>query len=103
MDRFSPKPFVDAARAAFPIANRHKAEEAILHLTPWVDDTYRKRSLGFDVLGQSVQLPTRLDFPRLSAGDGRLSCLPEPALCLISRATDGFLRQRAATSMVLST
>ena len=99
MDRFSPKPFVDAARAAFPIANRHKAEEAILHLTPWVDDTYRKRSLGFDVLGQSVQLPTRLDFPRLSAGDGRLSCLPEPALCLISRATDGFLRQRAATSI----
>jgi hypothetical protein len=100
MDRFSPRPFVAAARAAFPVANRDMADEAIRHLTPWVDDTYRQRSIGFDVLGQSVQLPTRLHFQNLPSGDGWLSSLPPSALCLVSRATDGFLRQRAASAIV---
>ncbi len=100
MDRFPPKPFVDAARAAFPVANWDMAEEAIRHLRPWVDDTYRQRSTGFDVLGQSVRLPTRLHFKSLPPVDGGLSSLPIPALCLVSRATDGFLRQRAAEAIV---
>lgn len=100
MDRFSPKSFVDAARTAFPSANREIAEEAIRQLTPWVDDTYRQRSVGFDVLGQSIQLPTRLNFPRLAAEDRALANLSGPALCLVSRATDGFLRQCAAKSIV---
>lgn len=99
MDRLSPRPFVDAARAAFPLADRGMAEEVVRCLKPWVDDTYRQRSTGFDVLGQGVQIPTRLNFPRLSAGSERLSGLSEPALCLVSRATDGFLRQSAATTI----
>lgn len=100
MDRHSPKPFVDAARAAFPVINRDAAEEAIRCLKSWVDDTYRQRTMGFDVLGRSVQLPTRLHFQNLPSGDGWLSSLPPPALCLVSRATDGLLRQGAATAIV---
>lgn len=100
MDHRSPKSFVDAARAAFPVANRAAAEEAIRCLKSRVDDSYRQRSVGFDVLGQGVRLPTRLYFKNLSAGDGGLFGLPAPALCLVSRATDGFLRQRAAEAIV---
>lgn len=100
MDRYSPKPFAGAARAAFPVTSREAAEEAIRRLTSWVDDTYRQRSIGFDVLGQNVQLPARLHFQNLPSGDEWLSSLPPPALCLVSRATDGFLRQRAATAIV---
>lgn len=100
MDRFSPKPFVDAARAAFPVSQGDVAEEAIRSLAPWVDDTYRQRSIGFDVLGQGVRLPTRFHFPDLSAGDQRLYGLPPSALCLVSRSNDGFLRQRAASAIV---
>ena len=100
MDRFSPKPFVDAARAAFPVAQRDMADDAIRSLAPLVDDTYRQRSIGFDVLGQSVRLPTRLHFPNLSPGDERLHRLPPSALCLVSRSNDGFLRQRAVTAIL---
>ncbi|AOO81641.1 hypothetical protein [Bosea vaviloviae] len=103
MEQNSPKPFTQAARAAFPVANRALAEQAISHLAPFVDDADRKRSSEFsefDVLGQNVRIPIRLRFLRLSATDMAMASLPQPALCLVSRATDGYLRQHAVASLL---
>lgn len=100
MDQNSPKPFAEAARAAFPAANRALAEQAISYLTPLVDDTYRMRSSELDILGQCVRLPSRLRFPGVAATHVAIESMPQPALCLVSRATDGYLRQRAVASLL---
>ncbi|MDQ0465246.1 hypothetical protein QO010_003033 [Caulobacter ginsengisoli] len=100
MDRNSPKPFAEAARGAFPFAGRALAEQAIGCLSRFVDDSYRMRSAEFDVLGETVRLPNRLYFPGLSATDPMMAGLPPAALCLVSRATDGYLRQRAVVSLL---
>ncbi|MGO4739841.1 hypothetical protein AB4099_25050 [Bosea sp. 2KB_26] len=100
MDQNSPKPFAEAARAAFPAANRALAEQAISYLTPFVDDTYRIRSSELDILGQRVRLPGRLHFPGLIPPHIAIDSMPQPALCLVARATDGYLRQRAVASLL---
>jgi len=100
MDQNSPKPFAEAARAAFPAANRALAEQAISYLTSFVDDTYQRGSSNFDILGQRVLLPDRLHFPGLTATHAAIDRMPQPALCLVSRATDGYLRQRAVASLL---
>jgi hypothetical protein len=100
MDWNSPKSFADAARAAFPASNLALADQAISHLEPFVDDSYRTRSSELDVLGQEVRLPSRLHFPRLFVSDAEIGAMPKPALCLVSRSTDGYLRQRAVISLL---
>lgn len=100
MDQNSPKPFAEAARAAFPAINPDLAKQAISHLTPFVDDAYRARSSELNILGQRVLLPGRLHFPGLTATHAAMDSMPQPALCLVSRATDGYLRQRAVVALL---
>ena len=95
MEKKPQKSFAETARAAFPVADRALAEQAISHLTPLVDDTRRHPTSEFDVLGQKIRLPSRLHFPRLLATDANIENMPQSALCLISCSTDGYLRQKA--------
>lgn len=100
MDALSPKPFKEAARRAFPFGMASLANEAASELSPFVDDTYRRRSEAIDVTGQRIAIPGRLHFVGLSAGSDRLGNLNPASRCLITRATDGHLRQQAVQSVI---
>jgi len=100
MDALSPKPFKEAARRAFPSSMTSLANEAASELSPFVDDTYRQRSDAIDVTGQMIAIPRRLHFPDLSAASDTLSNLNPASRCLITRATDGRLRQQAVRSVI---
>ena len=100
MDALSPKPFKEAARRAFPFDMASLANEAALELSSFADDTYRQRSEPSDVKGQMVAIPRRLHFIGLSADTDGLSNLNLASRCLITRATDGRLRQKAVRSII---
>jgi len=97
MDACPPEPFVNAARRAFPADARPQAEQAFTTLSRFVDDAYRQGAERYVVAGQEIALPRRLHFAGLGIGKvERLS--PAPA-CLVSRSTDGHLRQAAVRSL----
>jgi hypothetical protein len=100
MDALSPKPFKEAARRAFPFGMAALADDAASELSPFVDDTYRQRSEAIDVTGQMIAIPRRLHFVGLSAGSDRLGNLKPASSCLVTRATDGRLRQQAVRSII---
>lgn len=100
MDALSPRPFKDAAQRAFPFSIASLASEAASELLPFVDDTYRQRSEAIDVTGQTIAIPRRIHFADLSAAPGRLSDLNSASRCLVTRATDGRLRQQALRSII---
>lgn len=76
------------------------AKDAALALAPTVDDTYRKRSVGVEVQGERVYVPERLHFKGPDAHSRALGELSVAARCLITRATDGHLRQQALISIL---
>jgi hypothetical protein len=100
MDALSPKPFIEAARRAFPFGLLSLASEAALELSPVVDDSYRQRSEAIHVQGQLVAIPRRLHFVGLSAEHETINDLNLASRCLVTRATDGHLRQKALQSIV---
>jgi len=100
MDALSPKPFEEAARRAFPFGMASLASEAAWELSSFVDDTYRQRSEAIDVKGQMVAIPRRLHLIGMSADTDGLSNLNLASRCLITRATDGRLRQQAVRSII---
>lgn len=51
-------------------------------------------------MGQMIAIPERLHFVGLSTGSDSLSSLNPASRCLITRATDGRLRQQAARSVI---
>lgn len=100
MDTLSPRPFKNAASQAFPLGLASLANEAASQLSPFVDDTYRQRSEAIDVMGQTIAVPRRLHFIGLAAGSGALDQLNPASCCLVTRATDGHLRQHALRSVI---
>jgi hypothetical protein len=100
MDALSPKPFKEAARRAFPFGMAALADDAASELSSFIDDTYRQRSEAIDVTGQMIAIPQRLHFVGLSASSDRLGNLNPASRCLVTRATDGHLRQQAARSII---
>ena len=101
MNRFTaPKPFIDSALAAFPSNCRAVAMIATRELAPIVDDTYRQRALCLVVDGQNVYIPERLHFlgaEKILEEHGHVSLV---ARCLLTRSTDGHLRQQALKSII---
>jgi hypothetical protein len=67
-----------------------QAEQA---LTPFVRDNYRKGSICARIGRDIVYIPRRLLFCRLT--ETTLNNLPLGAKALLTRSTDGYLRQRA--------
>jgi len=96
----SPKPFSDAAVAAFPYECRAMAERAARELATFVDDGYRKTSTRMEVLGKPIYVPRRFHFlntvERADINDGAFPA----AQCLLTRSTDGHLRQRALNAII---
>jgi hypothetical protein len=103
MNRFTaPKPFFDAAIAAFPSSCQALAADAAHKLAPIVDDAYRKRAVCLDVDGRNVYIPERLHFLCGKEIFEQPDQLPLIARCLLTRSTDGHLRQRALSNIVES-
>ena len=84
-------PFSRAAVAAFPLSCRTLAESAAQALAPFVDDSYRGISVDAFVLGETVQIPTRIHLVGLDEGKLQGNCW-HMTQCLCTRSTDGYLR-----------
>jgi hypothetical protein len=101
MNRFTaPKPFLDAAIAAFPSNRRAAAMIAARELAPIVDDAYRQRALCLVVDGQNVYVPYRLHFLGAEKIFEERVDFSLVARCLLTRSTDGHLRQQALKSII---
>ncbi len=96
----SRKPFADAAVAAFPRRLRAAARATALRLAASVDDSYRTGSSRVDVSGEGVYIPDRLLFLAGAEVVQNLDRASPLAQCLLSRSTDGYLRQRALRSIL---
>lgn len=68
-------------------------------LKPFVDESYQSRSIRTEVSGRSVYIPTRLSFFKGTAVTQFPEQTPFAARCLLSRSTDGYVRQRAIRSV----
>src|ERR1700719_935676 len=95
-----PRPFADAAVAAFPRSLRASAREAARELAADVDDGYRQSSHRMEVLGGPVYLPYRLHFLADTVAVQNPEQRSPLARCLLSRSTDGRLRQKALRSIL---
>jgi hypothetical protein len=96
----SRKSFEEAAVAAFPFGLRDAARHAVGELRAMVDDTYRQPAEHLEVKGFRINIPRRLHFLEGAEPLTRLDGLSLPARCLLTRATDGHLRQRALATIV---
>ena len=89
--------FAGLGAAAFPSTMQDTAKPAIEAVSVFVDDSYRIDSTYAALIGDTVvQIPARLHFdrpPPAQLGLGEEEQLA--ADCLISRSTDGYLRQAA--------
>ncbi|MER8802653.1 hypothetical protein [Mesorhizobium sp. M0998] len=93
MDYFTRrKPFSGAAKSAFPVSTLATVAED--ELKPFVDDTYRTPSRRLISDGAGIYIPDRLYFLP-GVGEHHLG-FSFPSHCLLTRSTDGFLRQRSA-------
>jgi hypothetical protein len=76
------------------------AEMAARELAKFVDDEYRKSSTRMEVSGKTIYVPRRLRFldavERADISDRALLA----AQCLLTRSTDGYLRQRALNAIL---
>ena len=99
MSRSSTRSFAEAAVAAFPFQLRGIAAEVAHDLASHVDDTYRRKPYEIQLLGRSLLVPSRLHFVQeYLPGDTEQSSAM--AQCLMSRATDGHLRQSALRAIL---
>jgi hypothetical protein len=98
MDIIPPASFAETARRAFPAQAATEAELAVQALRRCVDDGYRQGAEPLLLETQQIALPRRLHFRVLGADEVR--ALPVAARCLVTRATDGHLRQAAIRSIL---
>jgi hypothetical protein len=96
----TPKPFLNAALAAFPRDCRSVALAAAHELAPIVDDAYRKRSISMNIGGQDVYIRERLYFVCAGRVLKNHDDVTLAARCLLTRSTDGHLRQRGLISII---
>jgi hypothetical protein len=99
-DLSSPQPFRTAAIAAFPSARQEEAIRAARLLQPLIDHTYRTGAEDFWFQGERVRIPSRLHFRPGWLVKASLRHLPVEARCLITRSTDGHLRQAALGTLL---
>lgn len=91
---------MEAARRAFPFGIASLAKEAASELSPFVDDDYQQPSEAIKIAGQIIAIPRRLHFVGLPRDTDSLCNLNPASRCLITRATDGRLRQQAVRSII---
>jgi hypothetical protein len=99
MDWFSRrKSFSKVASAAFTQGCERIAHEARSDLELFVDDTYRTTSKQIIIGGSSIYVPYRLRFA--DAALAKTGYLSPGAHCLLTRATNGYIRQEAAKAII---
>jgi hypothetical protein len=86
--------FSDLVVSAFPRAPGALARTAEEEVETWVDQSYRTPATRVEVNGEPAFIPYRIHFAGLLESDS-IDVLSESAACLLSRSTDGHLRQRA--------
>ncbi|GGF08170.1 hypothetical protein GCM10011611_11970 [Aliidongia dinghuensis] len=65
-------------------------------MKPFVDDGYRIQTLQAIMAGQRLRIPKRIHFSNLDINEQAVPMDVEcAACCLLTRATDGFVRQKA--------
>jgi hypothetical protein len=76
------------------------AEMAARELAIFVDDEYRKSSIRMEVSGRAIYVPRRFHFlGAVKSANISDRALPA-AQCLLSRSTDGYLRQKALNAIL---
>jgi hypothetical protein len=71
-------------------------------LAPFVDDDYRKGSVPLMVQGQEVFVPIRLHFFHTEQFSKMAAEAAHAAQCLLTRSTDGHIRQKALQRILLT-
>jgi alanyl-tRNA synthetase len=94
MPAHNPKSFSAIALAAFPRALAGLAQAAEQEVGGWVDPSYRTAATRVEIDGRSAVIPYRIHFKGLADHEA-IETISVAAVCLISRSTDGYLRQRA--------
>ena len=79
---------------------RDAARDAARELAAAVDDRYRQPTEPSHVKGGQVDIPSRLHFTKGAFELAHLDRLSVPARCLLTRSTDGHLRQRALATII---
>ena len=88
------EPFLKTASKAFPRVRKAMAENAGAVLTPFVEESYRIKSLECRIGGESVYIPERIHFNGLDEVNPLADHKSSLAIqCLCSRSTNGYLRQ----------
>ncbi|WP_315927900.1 hypothetical protein [Mesorhizobium sp. SP-1A] len=90
------KPYSDAAKSAF--GSRVIGSTAASELASFVDDNYQTTSKHFISDGLSIYIPYRLHF--LPKVQDEFSNLSQASHCLLTRSTDGYLRQKSSKSII---
>lgn len=76
------------------------AEMAARELAIFVDDKYRMSSIRMEVSGKTIYVPSRFHFlDTVARADISHRAFPA-AQCLLTRSTDGYLRQRALNAIL---
>jgi len=76
------------------------AEVAARELAIFVDDEYRQFSTRMEVLGQAIHVPDRFHFLDAVNKAGISDRVSSAAQCLLTRSTDGYLRQKALNAIL---
>lgn len=97
----SKRPFSESAIAAFPFACRGLAIQAERSLVPFVDDTYRAKSISVQIGNNVIRIPERLHFLELNR-KSNLSEFSLGAKALLTRSSDGYLKAHSRRSWTFS-
>jgi hypothetical protein len=76
------------------------AEAAARELKIYIDDEYRKSSTTMEVSGKPIYVPSRFHFFIPEKKADLVDAASPAALCLLTRSTDGHLRQKALKAIV---
>jgi hypothetical protein len=76
------------------------AEISARELASFVDDSYRQSSTCMRVSGRTINVPYRFHFLNSGKGNGVSNCASPAAQCLLTRSTDGYLRQKSLNAIL---
>jgi hypothetical protein len=97
------KPFSTTAPVGFPKECEPIVKASIGHIATFVDTSYTSDSVFLSVSGQQVEIPKRIHFQLKLTDELAFSTIQKSSLpiqCLLTRSTDGYIRQLALTKII---
>ena len=95
------KSFSDVTLSAFPAAAVQIARMAEKEVSNWVLQTHRTPATRVEINGSPAFIPYRIHFSNLH-GHAVVDTVSSAAVCLLSRSTDGYIRQQALRRILMS-